>query len=276
MTSRPDNVVVIRPTRGLRGFSLRELLMRREVAALLAIRALKLRYRQTVFGSAWAVLQPLAAAAIFTLFFGHLAHVSSDGLPYASFALAGAVCWSYLSGAVGDAANSLVADRALVTKVYFPRMLVPIAAVIPGLVDLGVALLALAAVIAIQGVTPGAALLLTPLWIAALGVVAFAAGLGLSAVNAKYRDVRYALPFVLQLWLFITPVIYPTSYVTGGWIYLYAVNPAVGVFEGFRWSVLGGRAPGLEALVSLASLVVVLAGGAAYFLRVQREMADVI
>jgi lipopolysaccharide transport system permease protein len=273
---RTSAVVEIRHTNGLSGFSLRELVNHREVAAILAMRNLKLRYRQTVLGSAWALLQPLTAAAIFTLFFGHLAHVASDGLPYLAFALAGAVCWSYLSGAVGEAANSLVVDRALVTKVYFPRMLAPIAAILPGLVDLAVALVALVVVIVAEGVTPGIALLLTPLWILGLVAVALAVGLWLSALNARYRDVRYALPFATQLWLFVTPVIYPASYVSGDWRYLYAVNPAVGVFEGFRWSVLGGPVPGAEAFISLGSLLALLASATAYFQSVQREMADVI
>jgi ABC-type polysaccharide/polyol phosphate export permease len=269
-------VVEIRPGRGLRDLSLRDLARRWEVGALLALRDLRLRYRQTILGSGWALLQPLAAAAIFTLFFGHLAHVASDGLPYASFALAGTICWTYVSSAVGNAAESLVVDRALVTKVYFPRLLAPIAAALPALVDFMVALAALVAVMAFQHAGPGVAVLLAPVWVVLLVVVALAVGIWLAALNVKYRDVRYALPFAVQLWLFASPVIYSPAYVSGAWKYLYAVNPLVGVLGGFRWSVLSGPAPGPELAVSLLSAATVLIAATAYFARVQREMADVI
>jgi ABC-type polysaccharide/polyol phosphate export permease len=269
-------VVEVRPGRGLRDLSLRDLASRWEVGALLALRDLRLRYRQTILGSGWALLQPLAAAAIFTLFFGHLAHVASDGLPYASFALAGTICWTYVSSAVGNAAESLVVDRALVTKVYFPRLLAPIAAALPALVDFMVALAALVVVMAFQHVGPGVAVLLAPVWVLFLIVVALAAGIWLAALNVKYRDVRYALPFAIQLWLFASPVIYSPAYVSGAWKYLYAVNPLVGVLGGFRWSVLSGPAPGPELAVSLLSAATVLIAATAYFARVQREMADVI
>jgi lipopolysaccharide transport system permease protein len=271
-----SGVVEIRPTRGLRGFSLSELARHWEVAAWLALRDLKLRYRQTAFGSAWAVLQPVTAAATFTLFFGHLAHVASDGLPYASFALAGAVCWTYVSSAVADAANSLVADRALVTKVYFPRILAPTAATLPGLVDFSVAMVVLGVAMAIQRVGPGLAVLLTPIWVLSFLLIAIAIGVWLAALNVKYRDVRYALPFAIQLWLFASPVIYSASYVSGAWRYLYAINPLVGALKGFRWSVMSGPIPGPEVFVSFASLLLIFVVGTAYFVTVQREMADVI
>jgi len=238
-----SGVIEIRSTRGLGGFSLIELARHWEIAAWLAVRDLKLRYRQTALGSIWAVLQPVTAAAVFTLFFGHLAHVSSDGLPYASFALAGAICWTYVSGAVADGANSLVTDRALVTKVYFPRILAPIAAGLPGLVDFVVALVALVVTMAIQSVGPGWAVLLTPLWVLCLVLIAIGTGVWLAALNVKYRDVRYVLPFAVQLWLFASPVIYSPSYISGAWKYVYRAESARGALNGFRWSVLSGPRP---------------------------------
>lgn len=248
----------------------------RNVAFILAGRDLKLRYRQTFMGSLWAILQPLSVAAVFSVFFGHLAHVSSDGIPYMAFVLAGAVCWNYVSGAVSEAALSLVNDRALVTKVYFPRVLAPMASILPGLVDFAVALVPLGVVMALQGVSVGPALILMPLWIVFLIAVASTAGLWLSALNARYRDVRYVLPLLLQLWLFVSPVIYPVSYVPHGWRYLYAINPLVGALSGFRWSVLGAPFPGTYLIVSAAALVFFACLAGAYFHRAQQELADVI
>ncbi len=266
-----------RPTTGwFPGLRWHELWSFRELAFFLALRDLKLRYRQTAFGVAWAIIQPLAGAAIFTVVFGRLAHLPSDGIPYAVFVYSGLVLWSYFSTAVNSAAESLVQQRDLVTKVYFPRLLAPLAAVLPGLIDIAVSLVIVAAFLVIFSVVPTAAVLLVPLWVMAGVVVALAAGLWLSAINAQYRDARYALPFVMQLWLFASPVIYPSSLFEGAWRYLYAANPIVGVLDGFRWSLVGGPPPGYEALVSLAVGLLVLLGGVAYFRRAERRFADVI
>ena len=261
-------------TRWLPRLDVRELWAYRELALFLALRDLKLRYKQTAFGVAWAVVQPLAAALIFTIVFGRLAGLPSDGLPYAVFVYAGMVAWSYVSAAVSAASESLVEHRALVTNVYFPRILAPLAAVLPGLVDLLISLAILAVFMAVYGVAPSGALLLAPLWVVALVGAALAAAFWLSALNVLYRDVRYALGFVIQLWLFASPIVFPSSLVDGAWRYVYSANPLVGALDGFRWSLLGAPPPGREDLVSLAVGLVVLATGVLYFQKVERQLGD--
>jgi homopolymeric O-antigen transport system permease protein len=261
-------------TRWLPRLDIRELWAYRELAYFLALRDVKLRYKQTVFGVGWAIIQPLAAALIFTIFFGRLAGLPSDGLPYAVFVYAGMIAWSYVSTAVSAASESLVEHRALVTNVYFPRVLAPLAAVLPGLIDLAISLVILAAFMGAYGVVPTAALVLVPLWLVGLLAASLAAGLWLSALNVLYRDVRYALGFLVQLWLFASPVVFPSSLVEGNWRYVYSANPLVGVLDGFRWSLLAAPAPGREDLVSLAVGVFLLLSGILYFQKVERQLAD--
>jgi homopolymeric O-antigen transport system permease protein len=258
------------------GASLRELWTHRELAFFLALRDFKLRYAQTLLGAAWVVLQPLVAAAIFYGLFGKGLKVPSDGIPYFVFAYAGLALWSYVSTAVDAAAESLAAHSAMVTKVYFPRLIAPIAAALPGLVDLAIGLVLLAFIVAVNGVVPTAAVATLPLWVA--GALATSVGIGvwLSALNAQYRDVRYALGFLLQVWFFASPVVYSSSVVDGGWRYVFAANPLVGVLDGFRWSTLAGPAPGAEDLVSLIVALMVLVTGLAHFRRIERRLADVI
>lgn len=264
-------------TRWLPKIDVRELWRHRELAIVFALKDVRVRYKQTLFGIAWAVIQPLVAALIFTVFLGRLAHVSSGGLPYAVFVYSGLSIWLYVSSAVSNSAQSLIDNRNLVTKVYFPRLLAPIAAVVPGLVDLVPALGILVVYLVVYDVTPGAALVLLPVWIAAAALLALAVGLWLSAMNVRYRDVRYALPFLLQVWMFGSPVVYTAGLVHGAWRYVYAVNPLVTVIEGFRWSVANAPAPGgLSILLSAGVTIVVLAGGATYFRRVEQSFADVI
>jgi lipopolysaccharide transport system permease protein len=261
-------------TRWLPRLDLRELWAYRELALFLALRDLKLRYKQTAFGVAWAIIQPLGAAVIFTIVFGRLAGLPSDGLPYAVFVFAGMIAWSYVSGSVGAAAESLVEHRTLITSVYFPRLLAPLAAVLPGLVDLAISLVILAVFMATYGVTPGAPLVLLPVWLVALVGTSLAAGFWLSALNVLYRDVRYALGFLIQLWLFASPVVFPSSLVDGDWRYLYSANPLVGALDGFRWSLIGAPAPGTEDLVSLAVGLLLFTSGVVYFRRVERRLGD--
>jgi lipopolysaccharide transport system permease protein len=254
----------------------RELIGHRELALFLALRDLQLRYKQTFLGVAWAILKPLAGVVIFTFVFGRLAGLPSDGLPYAVFVYAGFTVWTYFSGALDTAAQSLVGNEALVSKIYFPRLLAPLAAVLPNLVDLGLSLVILAVFMAIYGVAPGLALLTLPLWLGLMVVFTFGAGALFAAINVQYRDVRHALTFLIQTWLFASPVVYPSSLVEGAIRWLYYANPIAGLLDTIRWSAIGGPAPGPEALVSLAVGAVIVLAGILYFERVERRFADVI
>ncbi len=265
-----------RPSPRLRSVDLRELWAYRELAGFLALRDLRVRYKQAAFGVAWAIFQPLAGVVVFTIVFRRLASVASDGIPYPVFAFVGLTVWAYASSSVTKATQSLVSNAALVTKVYFPRVVVPLAAVLPGLLDFAVALPVLGILWAVYGVTPTWALLTLPLWVTAVVVVAFAVGLLLSALNVRYRDVSQAITLFIQLWLFLSPVAYPSSSVPAGWRPLYALNPMSGVIDGFRWALVGGPAPGPWLLLSGLVTVVLLATGVVYFQRTERQFADVI
>jgi lipopolysaccharide transport system permease protein len=265
------------PARGLPRVGLRELWAYRDLALILALRDLQLRYRQTLLGVAWAVIQPLAAMLIFAVIFGRVAHLPSDGVPYTSFALTGLTIWTFISTGVTAAANSLVENRDLITKVWFPRMLAPAAAVLAATVDLLIAFVLLVPVFAIDGVAPQPLRVLTlPLWILGAILLATGVGLWLSAANVLYRDVRYALTFLLQLWLYISPVAYSSSLVHGGWRYVYNVNPAAGLIDGVRWALLDGPSPGPQLAVSIGSLLLLLVFGAVWFRTAERTFADAI
>ena len=261
-------------TRRIPSIDLREAWAYRELAYSLARRDLRLRYKQTVFGVAWSVIQPVAAALVFTLVFDRALSVPSDGIPYPVFVLTGLAVWFYFSTALETAAQSMVENAELVTKVYFPRLLNPFAAVLPGVIDLGLSLAIVGVFMAIYGVAPSVAIITLPLWVAAVVLVAFAAGVWLSALNVLYRDVRYTLVFLIQFWLYATPVVYPASVVEGNWQYLLYANPMAGVVEGFRWALLDGPAPPAYALVSAAVTVVLILTGLAYFQHVERRLAD--
>lgn len=266
-----------RPIRGFRRLDLRELWVYRELAAFLALRDIKVRYKQAVFGAGWAVLQPIAAAAVFTVVFRRLAGMPSDGLPYPLFAYVGIALWTYFSGAVTRATQLLVQNAALVTKVYFPRLLVPLAAVLPGLIDLCVSLSLLIVLIPWYGVRPGWAVVTVPFWLVLLVAAALGVGLWLGTLNVSYRDVNHGVALLVQLWLFASPVAYPSSAVPDSWRLAYFANPAAGPIEGFRWALLGSPWPGgAEVLISVAVTLTVLAGGMLYFLRMERRFADVI
>ena len=266
-----------RPTEGLfPRLRLRELWAFRELALALALKTLRVRYKQTIFGISWAVLQPLLAVVVFTIVFGRLAGLPTDGLPYAVFNYAAMIVWLYVSSSVNAAAQSLVDSRDMVSKVFFPRLVAPLAAVVPGLVDLAIAFVVLVGMLVVYGVTPSAAVLLTPAWVLAAVAVAVAVGVPFAAANVRFRDVRHALPLLLQVWLFASPVVYSSSLVEGGWRWVYALNPMVTVLDGFRWSVADGPAPGPESLVSAAVVLALLVGGLAYFRRAERVFADVV
>jgi lipopolysaccharide transport system permease protein len=276
-TPQPETIR-LQPTRGFsRVLSPRELWRYRDVALQIAARDVTVRYRQTALGAAWAILQPIAFMVVFTIIFGNLAGLSSEGLPYPLFSLAALVPWTFFSTAMLLGSDSLVANSALVSKIYFPRIFIPAGVVAAGLVDLGISIVILTIIVLAWGVVPSAALLLLPLLIA----IAVAAALGLSAalaaINVRFRDVRYVVPFAIQMGLFITPVAYSSSTIDEPWRTLYAINPMVGVVEGFRWAFLDAPNPpvGLIA-VSAASALVLLAAGLAYFDRVERGFADYV
>jgi lipopolysaccharide transport system permease protein len=267
---------VNRPPSAWPRIDLGELLAYRELAMALAVRDLRVRYKQTFFGVAWAVLQPLIAVAIFTVVFGRVARLPTDGSPYPIFVFAGMTMWLYLSAGVSGAAQNLVSNRELVTKVFFPRLLAPVAGVFPPLVDLAISLIILGVFLVAYGIVPGPQFALLPLWVVAAMLLALAVGLWLSALNVKYRDVRHVLPFLLQVWFFASPVVYAGSSLDGLWRWVFALNPAVALIDGFRWSVLSGPPPGVEGLVSLGVCLVLLVGGLAYFQRLERYFGDLI
>jgi lipopolysaccharide transport system permease protein len=270
-------VTRIRPSGGWRSLGLRELWAYRELLWFLVWRDVKVRYKQTLLGAGWAILQPVAAMVVFSLFFGRLAGVPSDGLPYPIFSFAALVPWTFFSQGLTQSANSVVGSQSLITKVYFPRLAIPIAAVLSGLVDFALAFAVLLAMMLAYGIAPGPEILALPLLLLLALVTALGAGLWLSALNVQYRDVRYAVPFLMQLWLFVTPIAYPSSLLTEPWRTIYGLNPMAGVVEGFRWALLGAiEAPGPMLGASALAALALLASGAAYFRRMEQSFADVI
>jgi lipopolysaccharide transport system permease protein len=265
-----------RPTRGLRWPDLRELWQHRELAAFLALRELKARYKQAVLGAGWAVLQPLAGVVVFTIVFRRFAKVPSDGIPYPVFAMAGLAVWSYASGSVTKATQILVTNAPLVTKVYFPRLIAPVAAVLPGLLDLLLSLLVLAVFAVAYHVHPTLALATLPLWLLLLVATVLGIGLWLGTLNVSYRDINQAITLLVQLWMFITPVAYPSSVVPASWRALYFANPMAGVVEGSRWALVGTPWAGNDVFISIAAVILLLVGGIAYFEHAERRFADVI
>jgi lipopolysaccharide transport system permease protein len=268
----------LQPTRGFsRVLAPRELWRYRDLAYQIAARDITVRYRQTVLGAAWAILQPIGFMVVFTLFFGNLAGISSDGLPYALFSLAALVPWTFFSTVVTLGSDSLVVNTPLVSKIYFPRIFLPLGVLAAGLVDLAIALTILFVVVLVYGIVPPIAVLALPGLIAILLATALGVSTALAAINVRYRDVRYVVPFAIQMWLFATPIAYPSSLLDEPWRTISAINPMVGVVEGFRWAVLGGvEAPAELIAVSAVSALIILMAGLAYFDRVERSFADLI
>jgi lipopolysaccharide transport system permease protein len=269
--------LVIEPSGRFPRISVRELWAYRGLLFFLVWRDIKVRYAQTVLGAGWAVLQPVAAALVFTVVFGVLARIPSDGVPYPVFALAALVPWTYFSTALTGSSNSLVANTNLITKVYFPRLVIPLAPVLAGLVDFGVALAVMLAVMLGYGMAPAAsALVLVPLLVLVMVLTAAGIGCWLSALNIRYRDVRHVVPFLVQLWMYASPIVYPASLVPERWRALYALNPMTGVIEGFRAALLGTPGPAWSTLaISLAVGAALFASGALYFRKTERVFADV-
>jgi lipopolysaccharide transport system permease protein len=267
----------IAPSRGWGGVRLRELWEYRELFWFLTWRDVKVRYKQTALGAAWAILQPVLAMVVFSLFFGRLAGIPSDGVAYPLFAFAALVPWTFFSTALSLGSNSLVEHEQLVSKVYFPRLIVPVAAVLACLVDFAIAFVVLLGLMTAYGHPPALEIVAVPLFVALAVATAIAVCVWLSALNVLYRDVRYTLPFLVQLWLFASPVVYPSSLVPDAWRWVYGLNPMAGVIDGFRWALLGqGDAPGATFAVSVGVVVLLLAGGLLYFRRMERSFADVV
>jgi len=275
--SLPSSTVIIRPSSGWVPLNLAELWEYRELLYFLTWRDIKVRYKQTVLGAAWAVIQPFGMMLVFTIFFGHLVGVPSDGLPYPIFAYTALLPWQLFSRALTDASTSLVVNERLITKVYFPRLLIPMSAVLASLVDFAIAFVLLLGMMVFYGIVPTGSVLMLPLFVLLALMTALGIGFWLSALNAQYRDVRYTLPFLTQFWLFATPVVYPASLVPEQWRLLYGLNPMTGVVEGFRWALLGKTgAPDAMLAVSAIAVLTIFIGGLYYFSRVDETLADVV
>lgn len=269
--------IVIRPSRGWVPLKLADLWEFRELLYFLVWRDIKVRYKQTALGVAWAIIQPFFTMVVFSVFFGRLAKMPSDGIPYPIFAYCALLPWQLFAHALSESGNSLVANERLITKVYFPRLVIPLSAVLAGLVDFAIAFGVLLAMMVYYGTFPTAAVVTLPFLLLLLLGTALGVGLWLSALNVQYRDVRYTIPFLTHFWLFATPVAYPASLVPESWRPLVGLNPVAGVVEGFRWALLGtANPPGSMLLVSSAMVIGLLIGGLYYFRRMERIFADLV
>jgi lipopolysaccharide transport system permease protein len=277
-TAPPLETIRLQPTRGFsRVLAPKELWRYRDLAAQIALRDITVRYRQTLLGAAWAVLQPIGFMVVFSLFFGSLAGVTTNGLPYAPFYLAALVPWTFFANALLLGSDSLVANSGLVSKIYFPRIFMPAGILVAGFVDLAISTTILLIIVFAWGLAPSIAILTLPLLVVIAAAAALGASTLLSALNVRFRDVRYVVPFGIQLWLFASPIAYPSSLLDEPWRTISAINPMVGVVEGFRWATLGeGAAPWDLIAISAASAVVILLAGLAYFDRVERGFADYV
>ena len=267
---------VRKPSKGL-SLNLKELYEYHELIYFLVWRDLKVRYKQTTLGVAWVILQPLMTMVVFTIFFGNLAKVPSDGLPYPIFSFTALLPWQLFANALTNSSNSLVNNRDLITKLYFPRLIIPLSSIIGGLVDFFISFLVLIAMIFYYGIAPTATILTLPFFILLTIATSTAVSLWLSALNVEYRDVRYTIPFLVQFWLFITPIAYPSNLVPEKWRIIYGLNPMAGVVEGFRWALLGTSSVSWTIIsVSTVIVIVLLISGLMYFKRMERTFADVV
>ena len=270
-------VIVVKPSRGWISLKLGDLWRYRELIYFLTWRDIKVRYKQTVLGGAWAIIQPFFTMVVFSLFFGKLAKVPSDGLPYPIFAYAALVPWTFFANGLSQSSNSLVGSANLIKKVYFPRLVVPISSVISGVFDFILAFVVLLGMMLYYGIFPTVNIVWLPLLLLLTLTNSLGVGLWLSTLNVQFRDVRYTVPFLTQFWLFSTPIAYPSSLLSQPWRTLYGINPMVGVVEGFRWALLGtDTAPGPIIMVSSLVALALLVGGAFYFKRLEKSFADVI
>jgi len=267
----------IAPSKGWVPLKLRDLWEYRELLYFLVWRDIKVRYKQTALGATWAIIQPFFTMVVFSLFFGRLAGVPSDGIPYPIFSFTALVPWTFFANGLSQSSNSLVGSGTLITKVYFPRLIIPLASVFSGIVDFLLAFVVLIAMMLYYGMVPTLCVFWLPMFLLLALVTSLGVGLWLSALNVKYRDVRYIVPFITQFWLFVTPIAYPSSLLHQPWRTIYGLNPMVGVVEGFRWALLGtNTAPGPNIAVSSAAAVVILITGAFYFRRMEKTFADIV
>ena len=267
----------IAPSKGWVPLKLSELWEYRELLYFLVWRDIKVRYKQTALGATWAIIQPFLTMVVFSLFFGHLAKMPSDGIPYPIFSFAALVPWAFFANGLSQSSNSLVGSSNLITKVYFPRLIIPLASSFSGVVDFLIAFAVLIAMMFYYGLLPTLNVLWLPLFLLLAMVTSLGVGLWLSALNVEYRDVRFIVPFITQFWLFVTPIAYPSSLLPEPWHTLYGLNPMVGVVEGFRWALLGRKtAPGPIIAVSSAAAIVILITGAFYFRRMEKTFADIV
>lgn len=258
------------------GLNLREMWEYRDLLYFLTTRDIRVRYKQTILGVGWAIIQPFMTMVVFSLFFGYLAKVPSEGVPYPIFSYAALLPWSFFSQALTSASTSLVGNSNLLTKVYFPRLIMPLAGVLGGLVDFAVAFVVLLGMMLFYGIAPTRAVVLLPVFLLLAILTALGVSLWLSALNVEYRDVQFVIPFIIQFWLFATPVAYSSSLLPEPWRTVYALNPMVGVVEGFRWAMLGTKPP--ESMIALAAVMtlLILATGWIYFRRMEDNFADVV
>jgi lipopolysaccharide transport system permease protein len=282
-TAAPEQVTpelpftVIQPAPGWVSLRLPELWRYRELLVFLAWRDVKVRYKQTALGVVWAVLQPLLGMVVFTVFFGRLAKVPSDGIPYPLFSYSALLAWQLFAYSLTESSNSVVANERLITKVYFPRLVIPMASILAGLVDFAIGFVLLIGLMAYYGVHPGWGVLTLPLFIVFEVATALGVGLWLSALNVQFRDVRYTVPFIAQFWMFASPVVYSSTLVPARWRPWYGLNPMAGVVEGFRWALLGKQpAPGLMFAVSSVVVAALLVSGLFYYRRMEKNFADVV
>jgi lipopolysaccharide transport system permease protein len=275
---KKDDVLIIRPTHGWGALNLGELWLYRELIYFLTWRDLKVRYKQTALGAAWAIIQPFLTMVVFSVFFGGLVKVASDNVPYPIFSYTALLPWGVFVKALTDAGRSLVLNRTMITKIYFPRLIVPLASVLAGVVDFAIAFVVLLGMMWWFHITPTlSALWAVPLLLLLSLITALGVGLWLSALNVVYRDIGYVLPFLTQLWFYLTPIVYPSTKVPAKWRLLYALNPMVGVVEGFRWALLNTQtAPGLMVAVSAVIAILILVSGLFYFRRMERTFADIV
>lgn len=276
--SEAPRSVVIKPITGWTALNLKDLWIYRELVYFLTWRNLKVRYKQTALGAAWAILQPFLTMVVFSIFFGNLAKVPSDGVPYPIFSYTALLPWTLFAKALTDASHSLVQSSHMITKVYFPRLILPLASILSGLVDFALAFLVLFFMMLYYGIVPTTAVWTLPLFVLLAMITALGVGFWLSAMNVLYRDIGYVLPFLTQFWMTLTPIAYPASLLPEQWRLVYALNPMTGVVEGFRWALLGSTAsvPTGMLAVSTTISIIVLITGLYYFKRMERRFADMV